>query len=301
MWEFKYAPEKFEDLILNSDIKKSLKEAFETRPSLILYGEPGTGKGSFVNVLINHYNLKSNTLHINASDETGIDVIRDKVKSFANSISLNQKKLVFFNESDALSAGQSGAQKMLKELMETTAKNTQYIFACNEINYMTDALLSRCQLFKLSDPPAKEIFDKLCFILDSEKIKYNKKSVIEIIEQTYPDIRQSIIILKQNVVKNTLSTKIKTSASNDIFNRILKTIKIGDPEKIRSILKTYPINYSQLYNYLYKQLMEQDNIFKNDAEAILLIGEHCYRNSIVAIPEINFMHMVFKFIANGVI
>ncbi|MFW6046871.1 MAG: hypothetical protein ACOCP4_03680 [Candidatus Woesearchaeota archaeon] len=100
LWEFKYMPTKWEDLIINDELKETLRKNLDERPNMLLYGPPGCGKGSYIDVLINHNEIKGCTLKINASLEGGIDTIRDKVRSFAQAANfeLGKLKLVHLNE-----------------------------------------------------------------------------------------------------------------------------------------------------------------------------------------------------------
>lgn len=300
LWEFVYAPKTFDELILNENLKKSLKKALDERPNMLLYGPPGIGKGAYVNILINHNDIKDSVLKINASMELNIDMMRQNVKSFAQSMGFSGKlKLIYLNEID--SGNILAAQKSLRQLIEDTQGNCQFILVCNYEQNIIPELKSRMQLFHFCNPPAAEIFKRCKYILDQEKVEYNNKTIVELIKRTHPDIRNTIISLRQNVIDGKLQNKIKLSASDELFEDILNSIKSGDPEKVRKILKSNTIFYPQLYEFLYSSIMDNDEVFKNDAEAILLISEHLYRDNIVNIKEINFMHMIFKFLKNGII
>ena len=302
LWEFKYAPTKWEDLIINDDLKPILKKNLDERPNMLLYGSPGVGKGSYVDVLMSHNDLKSSTMKINASLEGGIETIRSKVLPFAqaSNFELDKLKLVYLNEVDHPNLAVS--QGSLRQLMEDVQKTTQFVLVCNYIENIIPELKSRCQVYQVGNPPAKEIYSKCEYILNNENIKFNKKSLIQLVKKCYPDIRSTIISLRQNVINGKLSDNIIISSSDTLFADILSAMLSGDPEQVRKKLKSNTIFYPQLYEYLYKQIMESENsVFKNDAEAILLIGEHHYRDSMVAIKEINFMHMIFQMLKKGCI
>ncbi|MFW6007936.1 MAG: AAA family ATPase [archaeon] len=301
LWEFKYAPQKWEDLIINKDLKIPLKKALDERPNMLLYGPPGTGKGSYVDVMVNHNDISDSTMKINASLEGGIDTIREKVKSFsqASNFNIGTLKLVYLNEADHPNL--MAAQQSLRQLIEDTQKLTQFVLVCNYPNNVIEELKSRLQEFNITNPPADEIFKKCEYILNNEGVKYNKKTVVEIIKRVYPDVRNTIITLRKNVVDGKLIENVQFSASDKVFGRVLSAMQSGDPEKVRKVLKTETIYYPQLYEYLYNQIMEKDSVFKNDAEALVFIGEHAYRDSVVAIKEVNFMHMVFEMLRAGVI
>ncbi|MFW6046873.1 MAG: hypothetical protein ACOCP4_03690 [Candidatus Woesearchaeota archaeon] len=193
------------------------------------------------------------------------------------------------------------AQQSLRALIEETNKITQWIFACNYPQYVIPEIKSRCQVFNITNPPANEIFAKCEYILKNEGVKYKKKTIVDLIKKTYPDIRSTINTLRRNSINGKLQENIEFSSADKIFESILESMKTGDPEKVRKILKSNTIYYPQLYEFIYNKLMTEDKVFKDDAEAILLVGEHLHRDSHSSIKEINFIHMIFKMLKNGVI
>lgn len=301
LWEFDYAPKKWEDLIISEDMKDVLRKSIKERPNMFIYGPPGVGKGSYVDVLIHENELKASTLKINGSLEGGIETIREKVLPFAQAMNFDvgKLKLVYLNEADHPNL--VTAQRSLRDLIESTNKVTQWILVCNYPEVIIPELKSRCQSFHLNKPPAKEIFKKCADILESEGVKFKKDSLLSIVKKCYPDIRNTIITLRQNTVNGKLKDKIEFAGSDVTFDEILKCMKSGDPESVRKALKSSTIFYPQLYEFLYNKVMDEDEVFKNDAGAILLISEHAYRDNIVSIKEINFMHMVFEMLSKGVI
>jgi len=293
LWEHKYHPKKWEDLIINENLKPILRKALDERPNITLYGSPGIGKGSFVDVLINHNDIKNSTIKINASIEGGIDTIRDKILPFAQASGYEGKlKLVYLNEADH--SNLQASQKALRQLIEDVHKNTQFILVCNYIENIIPELKSRCPATHFSNPPASEIFKKCEYILKNENIKYNKKSLLTLVKKCYPDIRSTIISLRENVIDGKLKENVYVGSNEIVFESILKAMKSGDPEAVRKILKSNAIFYPQMYEYLYTQIMEKEDVFTNDAEMILLVAEAAYRDNIVSIKEINFMDMIFK-------
>lgn len=300
LYEFKYMPNSFDEMILSKEVRPILRKAMEELPNMVLYGPPGTGKGTFVDVL--KRTKKLDVLKINCSDETGIDVIRDRVKSFATAGSMDGAiKIVYLNEADYLSLN---AQAMLRDLMEATQKRTRFIFCCNYIHKMMDELDSRCQFIELTNPPAIDVVKKAWAVLDAEGVQYDKKVVVELVKTIWkrrPDIRKIMVVLRQNVVDGVLSSNIQMSASDAVYGELLEAMKTGDPEGVRVILKSHQIDYTGLYKYLYDALMTEDTLFKKDGEAILLVGEHDYRDNLVANREINFITMYFQMVMKGVV
>ena len=286
IWVEKYQPTNFNDIILNSDAKSKLGKAMNEIPNVLLYGSPGVGKGCFANLLINKDNV--DYMWVNASDESGIDVFRNKITPFATAMCMKDMKIVILNEADSLTSGPQGAQKLLRQLMEDTYKICRFILICNYHNYIIPELKSRFQIqLKLDAPPKKDI-GKLCLkILKAEDIKYETKTVLDIIKKSYPDIRRTINVLQENCIDGKL-TGSKMSGSEEIFDKILKLVIDKNLEGIREELRSNYIPYPELYEHLYENAGE----FKQPGSAIMKIGEHLYRDQSYVIKEINFMHMV---------
>lgn len=301
LWEFKYSPKKWEDLIINDDLKDVLKNSITERPNMFIYGPPGVGKGSYVDVVINENELHNSTLKINASLEGGIDTIREKVLPFAQAANyeMGKLKLVYLNECDHPNL--QAAQKSLRDLIERTNKITQWILICNYPEVVIDELKSRCQAYHFNRPPAQEIYKKCENILKNEEVVYKKTTLLDIVKKSYPDIRNTIITIRANVIDGKLKEKVEFSGADKTFEEVLKSMQSGDPEQVRKVLKSNTIFYPQLYEFLYTNLMTEDKVFKDDAEALLLIGEHAYRDNVSSIKEINFMHMIFKMLKSGVL
>lgn len=296
LWVYKYKPKKFEDIILNDNIKPKLKKALNEIPNMLLYGTPGIGKGCFANILKEKSNI--DYMWINGSDENGIDVFRNKIKPFATAMCMKDMKIVIVNEADALTSGPSSSQKLLRELIENTIKICRFIFLCNYDGYIIPELKSRFKGYtiKFDNPPKKDI-GKFCLkILRNEKVKFNTKDVIDIINKCYPDIRGTIDVLQSNVINGKL-TGSKMSSNEELFEKIFNFILKKDIEKVREELKSNYIPYDSFYEYMYNRAGD----FKQPGLAILLIGKYLYQNLTVSIKEINLMAMIMDFIYQKVI
>lgn len=300
-YEFKYMPKSFDEMIVAEDLRPVLKKALDELSSMLLSGPPGTGKGTFVDIL-RATKPNIDILKINCSDCTSIDDVRDKVKPFATSIGFGELKVVFLNEVDYLS---HNGQAMLRDLIESTQKYTRFILACNYPHKILPEMFSRCQHIELNNPPALEVAKRCFYILDQEGVKYNKKTVIAIVKaiwQKKPDVRNTLITLKMNVIDGVLRDNFVLSASEELYKGILKSLQENNPEGIRVILKSNPIDYVGLYKFLMDAVMVEDgNLFKNPGSAIELLGEHDYRDNLVANREINFMTMCVRLMRSGAI
>jgi len=298
-YEFKYQPKSFDEMIVAEDIKPVLKKALDELPSLILSGPPGTGKGTFVDIL-KATNPDIDILKINCSDYTSIDDVRDKVKPFAQAIGFGALKIVFLNEVDYLS---HNGQAMLRDLIEQTQKYTRFILACNYPHKIMDEMFSRCQHIELNNPPAIDVVKRCWSILDQEGVTYNKKTVVDMIKSIWtkkPDVRQALVALRMNVIDNVLRENFVLSASDEVYGEVLKGLSGGDLEGITKTLKSNTIDYVQLYRYIGDSIMK-DDIWKNYGVAIELVGEHAYRDNGHANREINFRHMCVTMMRREVI
>jgi len=294
LWVYKYRPRTFDDIILNSEIKGKLGKAMNELPNMLLYGTPGIGKGCFADLMIQKENI--DYMFINASDENGIDVFRNKIRPFATAMCMKDLKIVVLNEADSLTSGPQGAQKLLRQLMEDTYKLCRFILICNYEGYIIPEIKSRCQVIQFDNPPKKEIGKLLLNILKTEGVKYESKDVLEIIKKTYPDIRRTINVLQENVVDGKL-TGSRVFASEALFEKIFTLILKGDIEAVREELKSNYIPYPQLYEFIYERAGE----FKQPGGAILLIGKYLFQDMSIANKEINFMTMIVDFIYEKVI
>ena len=294
IWVYKYQPEIFEDIIFNEDIRPKLRKAIDEMPNLLLYGSSGGGKGCFANIMLKKENIDN--MWINASDESGIDVFRNKIRPFATAMCLKDMKVVVLNECDSMTSGPQGSQKLLRQLMEDTYKLCRFILLCNYDGYIIPEIKSRCQTIRVDNPPAKEI-GKLCLkILREEKIKLDPKTMTEIIKKCYPDIRKTINVLQENTVDGKLIGS-SLSASEDVFRKILNLILKKDMDGVREELKSNYIPYPELYQFLYENAGE----FAQPGGAILMIGKALRWDTTVAIKEINFMEMFVDMLYEKVI
>jgi DNA polymerase III delta prime subunit len=232
---------------------------------------------------------------LNGSDKTGIEFIRNDVKPFVHGAS-KDLKVVVLNEADALSSGQSGAQKILRQLMEDTHKISRYIFLANYDQYIIPEIKSRCQTIAIDNPPFKEIVLFASKILKAEKIECEPKVLIELVKKCYPDIRKVIQVLQENSIDGKL-TNINIFSSEEIFKEILDSMLQKDIESTRRLLRSNYVNYQQLYEYLYENCTQ----FASPGGAILKIAEHMRHDQTIANKEINFIYMFSQMMWSKVI
>jgi DNA polymerase III delta prime subunit len=204
-WTIKYEPKKLDDMILHPAVKNRLKSVLRNPQNVILFGSTGIGKGTFTNIFINETDC--DLMWKNASQETGIKMIREDIDTFANTANLKtwfgihglsgqqpkdeykHLKAVVFNEVENLSPE---AQAALRELMERVETRCKFIFMTNGMGKIDDAIISRCQLVEFKSPPVEEIIKFIENMLEQEGVNYEGGLIAESVQRYYPDIRKTI-------------------------------------------------------------------------------------------------------------
>jgi DNA polymerase III delta prime subunit len=297
-WPYKHVPQKLDDMVLNTDTRRDLEKIMETPgiSSFLLSGSAGVGKGSFIDIYLKDRDV--DYLKINASMERNIDDVRDKIRQYAETMSVGDFKVVYLNEMDNLTIA---AQKALRDLQERVHKITRFVYACNYFEYVIPELVSRSKVIIFKNPDIKDVLLKCYKILKAEGIKsIDNVELGKLVKTYYPDIRACINALElYSDIKTKQFVKF-TGTREDYGSDIINLLFEMDANKIRQILKTHVSN--NMYGDLYKSFYENMGKFgKNAAKAMLIIGEHAYRNDNTMMKEINFMTMVFKLVSDGLV
>jgi replication factor C small subunit len=226
-------------------------------------------------------------MYINASDENGIDTIRDKVKSFASTSTFQPLKVVILDESDYLTIN---AQASLRNIIETFSAKTRFILTCNYVERIIEPLQSRCQAFKIETLSKPDIARHIAYILNTEEVKFNPKDLAEIINNYYPDIRKIINVTQQHTIDGKLViTKIDTKF--DITD-VISLIKGKDAFKlVRQYLVDNNISdFEPMYRALY------DELGKDNGLITMTLADYQFKHATVVDKEINFMACIASII-----
>jgi DNA polymerase III delta prime subunit len=294
IWSEKYRPTKLEDYIGDDVFKDKLKKIIDTGElnHLIFHGSnSGTGKTTAAKFIAK--NLKCDWLLINASDENGIDDVRNKIKSFAATASFSELKIVICDEADFLSPS---AMASLRHIIEQYSLTTRFIFTCNYIEKIIPALISRCQLFEVLPSSKKDVAIHLKNILNKEKVESTVDDIGYIVNTYYPDIRKILTFAQNSVVDGALKVVKTNSTVTDINSKIVELLKSPNPSTFNAIRQIVADNsikhFEDLYNVLFSQL---DSYAKNNQTIIILIlAEYVYQSSLVVNKEISFMACIAK-------
>lgn len=291
LWVEKYRPTKLKDILLSEKTQAHFETLSGDIPNMLFYGSPGTGKTTLAKIIVKDI-LKCQYLYINASDENGIDTIRNKVISFAQTRSMDgNKKVVILDEF----CGTTGdAQRILRNVMEEYSESTRFILTTNYLNKIIEPIKSRCLLFKLN-PEENAVLVRCAEILIKEKIKIDetqKKLLPKFVKDRYPDLRRTINDLQKFSVTDKLQIledDVSLSFADNLFRKLL------DKEPVLNLRKTV-IENEKVFNNDYQQLMKSifDLIYSSSLSEIqkkmvlLDLGEHMYRDNFVLDHEINF-------------
>lgn len=260
LWARKYEPKTIDDYVGNDEFIAKVKHWIEIGdvPNLILYSEKsGTGKSTGCKLIASA--LDADILYINASDENGIDTVRDKIKSFATSIGFSRWKIVIADEFSQFSPN---AQSALNFIIEATSKHTRYFFTGNYIERFLPSIISRCSPFLIQSPPIKLVCRNIANILTAENVKYDPKTVVRVVEQFYPDQRAMLNYCQTNSITGELLYSELSAVSLDYCSKIVQSIKTAaDPKTtfttIRQIIANAKVRqFDELFKYLYDNLDE---------------------------------------------
>ena len=193
----KYRPIKLENYVGNEHIKKIISQYLKQNDiqNLIFYGPAGTGKTTLAKLIVK--GIDCDHLYINASDERGIETIREKVSGFASAASFKSIKVVILDEADFLTIQ---AQASLRNVIETFSRTTRFILTCNYIERIIDPLQSRCQTLKVIPPTKKDVAKHLSWICNEESISHEINDLVPLVNQYYPDLRKCINTIQLSTV-----------------------------------------------------------------------------------------------------
>ena len=245
IWTEKYRPEKFSDVVGQDEIVKRVQPLTDSMniPHLLFAGPAGTGKSTMALIIVKHLfgeSWKDNYLELNASDERGINVIREKVKGFARTKSLGKVpfKVIFLDEADALTPE---AQQALRRTMENYTSTCRFILSCNYSSKIIDPIQSRCAIFRFKLLEKKDIEKYIVNIAEKENLNVKPEAIESIYEGSEGDARRATNILQSaasispEITPDLISTIISTTKPKDI-RVVLEYALSGDFEKAREKL-----------------------------------------------------------------
>ena len=289
----KYRPTVLQDYVGNEQVKETIQKYLDQNDiqNFIFYGPAGTGKTTLAKLIVK--NLNCDHLYINASDENGIDTIREKVKGFASAASWNGIKVVILDEADFITIN---GQAALRNVIETFSRSTRFILTCNFIERIIDPIQSRCQVLKIV-PPSKSVIAKhLADVMGKESISHDVKEVATIVNKNYPDVRKMLNTIQLSNQDGKLKIDESVLASNNYTKEVLKELtQTKNWIKIRQIIADSGIKD---FEELYRLLFEHISVYAKDKEGsvTIILNEHLFQANFRIDKEINIMSAIAKII-----
>jgi len=289
IWAEKYRPTSLDDYLGNEAFKDTISEfiARQEIPHLLLHShKPGTGKTTLAKLIAN--SIHADVLYINASDESGIDDVRQKITSFASTLGFSKLKILILDECDRISVA---GQMALRNIMETFSQHTRFILTCNYVEKILEPLVSRCQSFHVQPPDKATVARHISSILATENITFNPRD-FKVLMKYYPDIRRIIQTAQQHSTSGTLIITEREVIESDGKLKLLEILSSIKPDKdklreCRQLLANNNISqYDDYYDFLYNHI--EEFAAASIANVIVEIAEYQYRDVFVPQKEINF-------------
>ena len=304
LWVEEYRPRDIESCVLPKTLKDSLQSFVdeETLPNLIFSGQPGVGKPTAARAMVDQ--IGATYMMINGSEESGIDVLRTKIKNFASTVSLEGgKKYLILDEADYINP--QSTQPALRGFIEEFHNNCGFILTCNYKNRIIPALQSRCSVIDFIIPNAEKVklaqqfFKRVESILLEQNIKYDNRVVAEVINKHFPDWRRVLNELQRYSVSGNIDAGILVNISEINIKELMVAMKNKEFTNVRrwvvDNLDNDPVRiFRHIYDNLY-DVMDSSSI----PHAVVILGEYQYKSAFVADQEINMLACLTEIMARG--
>ena len=302
LWVERYRPKTVADTILTDDLKKTFQRFVDQQniPNLILSGTAGVGKTTVAKAMCEQ--LDCDYIVINGSMNGNIDTLRNDISQFASSVSLSGgRKMVILDEADYLNP--QSTQPALRNFMEEFSANCGFILTCNFVDRIIEPLHSRCSVvnfrIKKSELPllAKQFMQRVCGILETESIPFEKPVVAEVIKKHFPDWRRVINELQRYSATGSIDTGILRNFSDDSLTALMKYMKDKNFTAVRKWIGESDLEASEFFRAFFDKA--ENHIAKASIPQLVLhLAKYQYQNSFAADPEINLVACATEIMAD---
>lgn len=292
LWVERYRPRAVEDTILPADLKKTFQQFVDDGvvPNLLLTGRAGVGKTTIARAMLEQ--IGCDYIIINGSMNGNIDTLRNEIKSFASSVSLQGgRKYVILDEADYLNP--NSTQPALRNFMEEFSKNCGFILTCNFKNRIIEPLHSRCSVVEFKIPAAEKpkmaasFYRRVMDILGNEHVQSDSKAVAELITRYFPDWRRALNELQRYSATGKIDTGILSNFSDDNISNLIKLLKDKNFTEMRKwVGHNTDIDSAIFFRKLFDisaDHMDSPSV----AQLILILAKYQYQSAFVADQEIN--------------
>ena len=302
LWVEQYRPSDVSSCILPKNLKDTFSKFIVQGdvPNLILSGGSGVGKTTVAKAMLDE--LDCTHMMINGSEESGIDVLRTKIKNFASTVSLHGgRKYIILDEADYLNP--QSTQPALRGFMEEFHKNCGFVLTCNYKNRLIEPLHSRCSVIEFTIPNsekpklASEFMKRVAVILDEQNVKYDERVVAEVINKYFPDWRRILNELQRYAPSGTIDAGILVNIAEVNIKELMVSMKNKEFTNVRKWVvdnldndpvKLYRRIYDNLYNYV-----DGSSI----PHVVVILADYQYKSAFSADQEINMLACLTEIMA----
>ena len=294
LWVEKYRPNSIDACILPNELKSTFSEIVKDKhiPNLILSGGPGVGKTTDAIAMIE--DIGATYMMINGSEESGLDILRPKIKNFASTVSLEGgRKYIILDEADYLNP--QSTQPALRGFTEEFHKNCGFILTCNYKNRLIQPLHSRCSVIDFVIPKdqkpklASDFYESIINILNQENVKFEPAVIRELLMKFFPDWRRVLNELQRYSVSGKIDAGILVNLSEVNINELIKSLKQKEFTNVRKwIVDNIDNDHTRIFRHIYDSLY--DCVDTNSIpHAVLILADYSYKSAFVADQEINLL------------
>ena len=300
MWSEKYRPKKLREVVDQKDIINGISNLIKSPdiPHMLFAGPAGVGKTTTALCIARELlgeEWRKNTLELNASDDRGIKMVRERVKEFAASIKLagdrefGKPKIIILDEADEMT---SEAQTALRRIIEDSARTTRFVIICNYLSQIIEPIQSRCVVFRFTRLSKEDVIEHLKMICEQQKVKYEEKALARIYESTGGDLRHSINIMQAaagmgSVTAASVTAAIGLSGREKVGEVLTLAIsgKFNDSRaKLLELTQVYGMTEGDFMKYANEEAYEMR--VEKPEEFAAIMAEYDYRLAAGAHPEI---------------
>ena len=300
MWSEKYRPKKLREVVNQKEIIKGISNLIKSPdiPHMLFAGPAGVGKTTTALCIVMELlgdEWRKNTLELNASDERGIKMVRERVKEFAASIKLagdkefGKPKIIILDEADEMT---SEAQTALRRIIEDSARTTRFIIICNYLSQIIEPIQSRCVVFRFTRLPKEAVIDHLEMICKQQKVKYEEKALAQIYEATGGDLRHSINIMQAAAGMGSVSiANVRAAIGLSGRSRVGEVLRLAmsgrlndSRAKLLELTQVYGMSEGDFMKYANEEAYEMK--VEKPEEFAAIMAEYDHRLTAGAHPEI---------------